>query len=50
MISHSRDPLPSDPSCAKHIAEMNAVFGRENIDGLLRRDVITKIYSERVNP
>ena len=50
MTSHSHDPLPSDLNYAEHIAEMNAVFDRENVDGFLRRDVITKIYSERVNP
>ena len=50
MTSHSHDPLPSDPNYVEHIAEMNAVFDRENVDGLLRRDVITKVFSERVNP
>jgi len=25
-----------------------AIFDRENVDGLLRRDVVTKIYSERI--
>ena len=50
MTSHSHDPLPSDPNYAEHIAEMNAVFDRENVNGLLQRDVITKIYNERVNP
>ena len=48
MTSHSHDPLPSDPGYDAHIAEMNAVFDRENVDGLLRRDVVTKIYSERI--
>ena len=28
---------------------MNTVFDRENANSLLRRDVITKIFSERVN-
>ena len=48
MTSHSHDPLPSDPGYERHIAEMNAVFDRENADGVLRRDVVTKVYSERV--
>lgn len=48
MTSHSHDPLPSDSRYEMHIAEMNAVFDRENIDSLLRRDVITTIYSERI--
>jgi hypothetical protein len=48
MTSHSHDPLPSDPGYAAHIAEANAIFDRENINGLLRRDVVTTVYSERV--
>ncbi|WP_425803353.1 methyltransferase domain-containing protein [Desulfitobacterium sp. Sab5] len=48
MTSHSRDPLPSDPGYAAHIDEMNAIFDRENVDGLLRRDVVTNVYSERL--
>lgn len=49
MTSHSHDPLPSDPNYATHIAEMNAIFNRENVDGLLRRDVTTKVYSESIS-
>jgi hypothetical protein len=48
MTSHSHDPLPDDPRYAVHIAEMDAVFDRENVNGLLKRDVITKVYSERI--
>ena len=48
MTSHSHDPLPSDPRYNAHIAEMNVIFDCENMDGLLKRDVITKVYSERV--
>jgi len=48
MTSHSHDPLPSDPNYTEHIAEMNAIFVREQVDGLIRRDVITKVYSERI--
>ena len=48
MTSHSHDPLPSDPGSDAHITEMNAVFDRENVDGFLRRDVVTKVYSERI--
>ena len=40
--------LPSDPRYTTHIAEMNAIFDSENVDGLLRRDVITKVFSERI--
>jgi ubiquinone/menaquinone biosynthesis C-methylase UbiE len=48
MLSHSHDPLPSDPGYAKHIAEANAMFDRESIDGLLHRDIVTRVYSERL--
>lgn len=48
MTSHSHDPLPSDSGYAAHIAEVNAIFDRENIDGLIRRDVVTMVYSERI--
>jgi ubiquinone/menaquinone biosynthesis C-methylase UbiE len=48
MMSHSQDPLPSDPGYARHIAEANAVFDRENIDGLLHRDIVTRVYSEKL--
>lgn len=48
MTSHSHDPLPSDPGYDAHIAEMDAVFDRENTDGLLRRDVVTVVYYERI--
>ena len=50
MTSHSHDPLPSDPGYSAHIAEMNALFDLENMDGLLRRDMVTKVYSERICP
>ncbi|MDR1059787.1 MAG: class I SAM-dependent methyltransferase [Clostridiales bacterium] len=48
MASHSHDPLPADPGYAAHVADMNAVFDRESVGGLLRRDVVTKVFSERV--
>ncbi|MCL2018574.1 MAG: class I SAM-dependent methyltransferase [Oscillospiraceae bacterium] len=46
MTSHSHDPLPTDPNYETHIAEANAIFDKENENGLLRRDVMTKVYSE----
>ncbi|MDR0294063.1 MAG: hypothetical protein LBH95_07930 [Oscillospiraceae bacterium] len=49
MTSHSHDPLPSDPGYEAHIAEMNAMFGRENENGLMRRGTVTKVYSERID-
>jgi len=48
MTSHSHDPLPSDPGYDKHIAEVNAIFDSENVDGLICREVVTKVYSERI--
>ena len=48
MTSHSHDPLPSDPGYETHITEMNVIFDRENVNGLLRRDVVTKVYGERI--
>jgi len=49
MTSHSHDPLPSDPEYDAHIAEVNAVFDRENVDGLISRDVVTMVFSSRVD-
>ena len=46
--SHSHDPLPPDPGYSAHIAEVNETFDCESIDGLLRVDVVTKVYSERI--
>lgn len=48
MTSHSHDPLPSDSGYAEHIAEMNKIFDRESVDGLLCCDVVTTVYSERI--
>jgi ubiquinone/menaquinone biosynthesis C-methylase UbiE len=47
MSSHSHNPLPTDSNYTAHIEEVNAIFDRESVDGVLRRDVVTKIYSER---
>jgi ubiquinone/menaquinone biosynthesis C-methylase UbiE len=46
MTSHSHDPLPTDERYAAHIAGMNAVLEKEQVDGMLLRDVVTKVYSE----
>lgn len=48
MTSHSHDPLPSDSGYAEHIAEMNKTFDLESVDGFLRRDVVTNVYSEKI--
>ena len=46
MTSHSCDPLPTDLGYAAHIAEANAIFDLESADGILHRNVVTKVYSE----
>lgn len=46
MLSHAGVPLPFEPNYDGYIKEINAIFDAENIDGLLRRDAITKVYSE----
>ncbi|MDR2888719.1 MAG: class I SAM-dependent methyltransferase [Lachnospiraceae bacterium] len=46
--SRSYDPLPSDPRYDDHIAEMNAIFDHESVDGILRQEVITTVYSEAI--
>ena len=48
MTSISDNPQPSDSGYESHIAEMNAIFDRESVDGFLRRDFVTKVYSERI--
>jgi len=48
MTSHSHDPLPSDPGYDKHIDEVNAIFDSENVDDLICREVVTKVYSEKM--
>jgi len=40
--------LPSDPGYGKHIAEINAIFYSKNVDGFIYREVVTKIYSEKM--
>ena len=46
--SHSHDPLPSDPDYAAHIAQMNAIFDRDSVNGLLHRNAVTEVYSEKI--
>ncbi len=48
MLSHAGVPVSSDPNYEGYNIEMNAIFDRENVNGLLRRDAITKVYSERI--
>lgn len=48
MASISDNPQPSDSGYDSHIAEMNEIFDCESLDGLVRREFVTKVYSERV--
>lgn len=38
--------MPSDPNYEGYVKETNAIFDQENVDGLLRRDAVTMVYSE----
>ena len=38
----------SDVHYKEYTAELNATFDRESVDGVLRHDLITKVYSERL--
>ncbi|ABX43607.1 hypothetical protein [Lachnoclostridium phytofermentans] len=42
------NPLPNDPGYDAHIAALNAAFDRDSVNGLLRCDRVTKVYSERI--
>ena len=46
MTSHSHDPLPNDPTYDEHIREINEIFDKENIDGFIKREVVTRIFIE----
>ena len=45
--SISDNPNLSDDGYDEHIAEINSIFDRENIDGLLHRALTTKVFVER---
>lgn len=42
-------PLPSDSGYEAHTAEMNTIFNRDNVDGVLQLNQVTRVYSERLN-
>lgn len=48
MTSRSGDPRSTDPEYPAHIAAMNTIFDNENVDGLLCREVVTKVYWESI--
>ena len=41
-------PLESDASYESYTAELNNRFDRDSVDGILRFDLVTKVYSERI--
>jgi len=49
MCSHSHSPLPNTPQYLTHIKDMEEIFDRENINGLLQRKITTIVYSESLH-
>ena len=47
-ISISDSPKPSETGYDEYIAETNEIFDRYNVDGYLRSEMVTVIYSERM--
>jgi len=48
FTSMSIFPLAADAEYGARIAEISAIFDRDSVDGVLRLDFITKVYSERM--
>jgi len=46
--SVSDSPKSSDIGYNAYVAEMNKIFDRDNKDGILRIDLVTYVYSERI--
>jgi len=44
--SHSHDPRPGDANYDEHMAQVHAQFDRESVNGLLRKEVMTRVYHE----
>jgi ubiquinone/menaquinone biosynthesis C-methylase UbiE len=47
-MSISDSPKPSETGYDEYIAETNEIFDRDSVDGYLRSELMTVIYSERV--
>ena len=47
-LTHSTSPVPSDAGYDAHIAEANAIFDKDSVDGILCNQVITKVFSEKL--
>ena len=41
-------PLESDAEYEKHIAEINEIFDRDNVKGVLQLNLVTAVYSEKL--
>jgi len=41
-------PGPADPGYEAYTAELNEKFDCDSVDGILRLDLVTKVYSERI--
>nr|WP_308741989.1 class I SAM-dependent methyltransferase [uncultured Anaerocolumna sp.] len=48
IASLDDSPLPNDPRYDTYIAALNATYDRDSVNGLLRCDRVTKVYSERI--
>ncbi|MCL2507640.1 MAG: class I SAM-dependent methyltransferase [Oscillospiraceae bacterium] len=46
--SMSGVPMESDAGYEKYTAELNAIFERDSVNGFLRLDFTTKVYSEQI--
>lgn len=49
MSSMDDVPLSTDPEYDAFISEINTGFDRDSVDGLLRCDKVTRVYSERID-
>lgn len=48
IASQDDSPLPGENGYDKHITKLNEIFDRDNINGLLRCDRVTRVYSQRI--
>lgn len=48
IASQDDSPMPGDPEYETYLANLNKSFERDNINGFLRCDRVTKVYSEQI--
>ena len=46
--SISDNPQPIDLRYEAYITELNTIFEQKNVNGLIKHDLVTKVYSERL--